>query len=745
MTKRSGKIRKTLWGAVTIVLLSSLMTHQAFGLNQCDTQSAHFYAKQPFRRSMFTSALLQFFDPSNSSLSEPLTYLWYRQIYESISDLPRAGVLRMLDDQNVCPTAKTLISTAVGNHDLAAGVAQSIQAQFAIWGVLVGFNQGRLTIAASLTVPDQNRNLSERVNANHESPEWKDWLSMPLGMRDVGAPLVVPKISADRINFAPFIASLGDLYGASAAVRCARENGCPKGSIKLYDAPSAHAKGVDISIGDVVDIDLQGGRRLPTGKFVPVRIKETGERGWVYAYYLSFLPSEVYVGSNGHVLGYTTPDIRIGKGSQIPPESFLLVVRSVLRGPVRGARRWFLTLTPGGKKLWVQSSPNVSTVWPTNFVNFTAGLYRYALGKYRSAYDEFSVFTRRANEREENVATSLAYQFMAACLLAGKDGRTRGAFDQAIALLDKAVALTPFDGRVKLLRAYVRFEWTPAGSMRVSEGNYIYSDLSSASDLLSPMTATDARQMQLLSREVAKYFPKVEYANSEASRLTRCDVSLGKVSISEETRNSWISVGLPPPAALLKVYGTQSHCFSDTSEFVSAAGAEPAIGSIRGSIYITEDGLPGQGEVSKDMDRVTLTFREANTHRKFVSVGEVESTQSSGGDYAALWDSLSATPAEGYAKSSFGRTLGIAYLKAFNGLVSGISTLARTSQRGTSESLTISRPCVMHIGPNRGAAVVQTLSVGDTLYPTGILEDDWLKVETALGKSGWVAGSCVEE
>ena len=575
---------------MTIVLLWCLMTHQAFALNQCGTQPANFYAKQPFRRSTFTSALLQFFDPSNSSFSEPLTYLWYRQIYESISDVPRAGVLRMINDEDVCPTAKTLISTDVGNHDLAAMVAQSVQAQFAIWGVLVGFDKDRLTIAASLTVPDQSRDLSERGNANHKSPEWNDWLLMPQGMRDVGASLAVPKIPAGRINFAPFTVTLSDLYGSSAAVRCARENGCPRGSIKLYDTPSAQAKGVDISVGDLVDIDLQGGRRLPIGKFIPVRIRHTNERGWVYAYYLSFLPSDVYVGSDGHVLGYITPDIRAGNGSQIPPGSFLLVLRSVLHGPVHEARRWFLTLTPGGKRLWVESSPDVSTVWPVNFVNFSAGLYRYALGKYRSAYDEFNVFVRRANEREENVATSLAYQFMAACLLTGKDGRARERFDQAIKLLDRAVALTPFDGRVKLLRAYVRFEWAPVGSMNVDDGNYIYSDLSSASELLSPMTATDARQFQLLSREVGKYFPKGEYASSVVPTLK---------------------------------------------------------------------------------------------------------------------------------------------------LSSPLS--------GTSGSLSISRPCVMRKGPNRGAAVVQTLKVGDTLYPTGVLEDDWLNVETALGRSGWVADSCVNK
>lgn len=587
MPKRRSYFRKTLLGVVTIAILSSLTTHQAFGLNQCNAQSIQFYAKQPFRRITFTAALLQFFDPSNSSLSEPLTYLWYRQIYDSISALPRAGVLRMLDDQNVCPTAKELMSTAVGNHDLAATVAQSVHAQFALWGVLAGFNRGQLTIAASLTVPNRSRGLFEVGKADRGSPAWRNWLSLPRGMRDSGAPLINPDIRADRVNFAPFVTSLDYLYGASAAVRCARENGCPKGSIRLYDAPSAHAKGVDIRVGDLVEIDLQGGRRLPFGKFVPVRINETGQSGWVYAYYLSFLPSEVYVGSGGQVLAYTTPDVRIGKGIQILPGSFLLVLRSVLRGPVREARRWFLVLTPNGLKLWIRSSPYVSTVWPANFVNFVAGLYRYALGKYAPAFDNFSVFARRANEREENVAISLAYQFMAASLLAGENGKTREAFDRAIVLLDKAVTLTPFDGRVKLLRAYVRFEWSPVGSAR--EGKYIYSDLRSASELLSPMTAEDAAQIRLLTREVAKYFPKEEYATSDASRLNR---------------------------------------------------ARP------------------------------LT--------------------------------------------------------------------------STSESLSVSRACVVRKGPNSGAAIVQSLKVGDKLYQTGVVEDDWLNVETAFGKSGWiVVGSCV--
>lgn len=592
MSKRVNKLRKTLSRSVTIVLTSFLMAHQAFGLNQCNKHSTNFYAKQPFHRRTFTSAILQFFDPSQSSLSEPLTYLWYRQIYESISDLPRAGILRMLDEQNTCPMAKALISTAIGSHDLAAKVALSAQAQFAVWGELVGFSQGGLTIAASLTVPNRSHNITENSKADQETPEWNDWLSMPRGIRDRRVPLVIPSIPASRINFVPFTISLGDLYGTSAAVRCARENDCPKGSIKLYDKPFASSKGVDISVGDLVDIDIQSGHRLPIGKFIPVRIKKTGKRGWIYAYYLSFLPTEVYVGLSGSVFGYTEPVVRINNGTQIPPGSFLLVLRSVLRGPVRDARRWFLTLTPDGKKLWLQSSPDLSTVWPANFVNFAAGLYRYALGKYRSAYDAFSVFTRRSNEQKENVATSLAYQFMAACLLAGKDGSSREAFNKAIVLLNRAIALTPFDGRVRLLRAYVRFEWAPVGSARkmAMEGNYIYSDLRSASNLLSPMSATDATQIQLLTLEVAKYFPNPVYTNSGVPTL---------------------KLAMPPV--------------------------------------------------------------------------------------------------------------------------------------GVSESLSTSRPCVMRRGPNSSATVVQTLNVGDKLYPTGILEDNWLHVENVGGISGWIADSCVDK
>jgi hypothetical protein len=496
--------------------------------------------------SSFSIAFLEFFDPSGSGLSTPLTLLWNREIYQSISDLRGAQLVRV-------PRGKVLKIDASGqtreNHDLAESVARSITAQAAIWGVLARLDDGDVTLVASVTVPSPKQSLFPgftRVGT------WRAWPSAP---HDRGVPQT-PQIAIDRLNFAPMSMTLRKLYGAQAIVHCPLDHGCPPGTILLYEDASAK-HGIPLSEEEVVTLDLDNPAKTPTDQFVPVVRKASQQNGWIRANYLDYQPPEVFVPEDETISGRKEPGVLGQRNGRMIGPQFLPVVDSKLIGPTHFQTRWY-GVKVSGETTWVKGS-DVREVWSASHVNFIAGIYRYALGRFESAYDEFDVFVRRADAKEENVAISLAYQMMAASALAraGQNEEHRQA--KAIELLSRAIETTPFDDRPLFLRAYTRYGWRNGSELSAKDRQAVVDDLSSARTILakSDQESSNATNVDLLTFAVAnpRLLASIYRVSLEAPK---CDSAIGPVLVHDAKEGDHGSY----TSALLKSLAVTTNCFT---------------------------------------------------------------------------------------------------------------------------------------------------------------------------------------
>jgi len=504
----------------------------------------------------FTAALLQFFDPSSSSLAEPLTYLWGQQLYHSISDLKGARITRVLQGGQTRADSGKLISTVVGSHDVAAAVARDAAAQMTIWGVLVNLNRTNITLAASLTAPTR-----APLFANGDKTPSADWRALPASafMSEIG--VVPPTIGVERINFAPMSRSLKALYGDQATVRCFQDEGCPAGSLFIYERPSTTSHGTKIAEGETLLLDLDTGGRLPSGKFVPVVRTTDQQRGWVQSIYLDIAPHEIFVSSRVKVFGRRRPAGTHYSDTAIKGPKFFEVLDNDTTGAPRSATRWYQIQISPFKSVWLDQT-EARAAWPANHINFIAGLYRYTLHEYDAAYDEFALFTFRADQKEDNVAMSLAYQFMAACALQNSTKPLSDRRKEAIALLDQAVLLTPYDDGVLINRAYVKLGWNESSTLNSSDLASIENDISKARTISGKLDQDDPklRTLELLSLAASTPFRGVDFFRAML-QLPRCNASYGTLTIEpvKDASSARLSEGLPPN--FLSALATQSRCF----------------------------------------------------------------------------------------------------------------------------------------------------------------------------------------
>ena len=96
--------------------------------------------------------------------------------------------------------------------------------------------------------------------------------------------------------------------------------------------------------------------------------------------------------------------------------------------------------------VWVPAS-SVRAIYTLPFVHFVAGLYRYRLGRFAAAAEDYATCLSQADQ-EDNVTLSAMHQLrgLSQCRAQPDDS-------EAIRSFDRAVELTPFDARVRSMRA----------------------------------------------------------------------------------------------------------------------------------------------------------------------------------------------------------------------------------------------------------------------------------------------------
>lgn len=703
-------------------------------------------AQQLSDTTKFRTVLIEFHDASGSHLSEPLTYLWYRQLYLSVSDVRGASIIRLVPPDGSYGTAHGVPAAPHGSHDSAAEIAGSVDAQIALWGVLALTDDAQVTMAASLTVPGPPTASAGWSNLPDGSPDWRSLPVSPLA-RSVG--ISPPAVRLDRLNFSPTTVALRDLYGEKALVQCARDSGCGPGQIRLLDQPHINAHGTNLEEGETLSIAVGEEGRQPKGKFVPVRRDSDGQRGWIYSYYLDLMPGEVFVTSATEIRGFSAPAPSSASGRPIQGPVFLRVLQTRVIGSPHSAKRWYEVVARSGEHLWVDRG-DVHTVWPAQHINFVSGLIHYALGQYQAAFGEFEAFVLRADPNEENVAVSRAYQLMAASLLATstKDLGVRN--DTARSLMDHAVALTPYDSRSVALRAYTLYAWPQSGTER-SDTTRITADLNDAIALNSRLGNAEGASHELdqLSATVHGGPPNSTFVPSFGPRAPPCRSPLGTLYVAEPEHIWWETLKLEAPGPFIMTLVKDSQCFSLKSATIAPSRAQltdvdyilvPEFGQLSAAGHPRN---PSQGEQWSWAD-VVLTLRDARSsqvlgivqgHARNAPIASAESTVAQMDRRTSKDTTIDANAAinSAYVDAYFSM---LSKLGVSNG--NGIGKVPFDTT-GLAQGVVVLRPGHLHARPDATSPEIRDLDPGTLLVATGTRNGNWWNVRDGQGTEGWIS------
>lgn len=379
----------------------------------------------------FKSVVTEFVDPQDTGIGHSLSRLMWRQVLQSISNLSGAGVILAHDRQNIM--AERLASRDYLDylqsdyHEAAMAIAQFLEAQMSIWGVVLE-DDGTVYFEPFVTLLPVDRD---------------PWTMLRLATESVPGEGLRAAIPHRRLSFAPTITTREKLFAGNYLTRCALSSGCPEG-IALRAGPSNDARvvgrfpvGTQIRAYDMIE------------QWLEVETQD-GKRAFVNIYYLEMTPRIVTFASvTSNVNVHTSPGLdapSIGKDNFRGDYPVLAVSRHA------NGEFWY-RIKSNRYEGWIAGRLVIPN-WSFPVVHFISGLYRYGRGDFETAIYDFERFIARA-ENEDNVTLAAAHQFLAASRIAYRSA-FGGEFKLILEDLDKAVSFTPFDPSAYTLRAVVK-------------------------------------------------------------------------------------------------------------------------------------------------------------------------------------------------------------------------------------------------------------------------------------------------
>jgi len=276
-------------------------------------------------------------------------------------------------------------------------------------------------------------------------------------------------------------------------------------------------------------------------------------------------------------------------------------------------------------------------------------------------------------------------------------------------------------------------------------------------------------------------------------QMPHCSSKIGTLAVQEPQNGNpwWTSMNLESPAALIKVYVSQSGCFTlvDRGKGLAAARAErdlagegemrvgsnigkgqmkaadyvlvPDIANSNGDARRTNiggilGGLIGHGagavlggvSLSKKTADVVLTLTDVrSTEQVALEQGHSDKTDIgwAGGGGAGFWGGFAAGGASGYANTEIGQVIAMAYLDAYTKMVADLQRNAPNAQAdNVQQAVRLTEGTKLYSDANLHSSVVRSLKPGMMLYPTGDKVGVWWKVSDELGNIGWVVSSKLE-
>ncbi len=267
--------------------------------------------------------------------------------------------------------------------------------------------------------------------------------------------------------------------------------------------------------------------------------------------------------------------------------------------------------------------------------------------------------------------------------------------------------------------------------------------------------------------------------------IPTCDKKYGTLAVAEPERHWWTEYNLESPEALIKVFVSQSKCFTllDRGKGLQAAETERALasgGELRGGSNVGKGqmkaadyvlvpdlvsknahaggnkiggmlgGLIGHGAgaamgginlKSKTADVVLTMTDVRSTEQVALQEGHAKKTDMGwgAGGGAGFFGGFAAAGASSYSNTEIGQVITMAYLDAFTKLVGDIKKLEPDAKAdNVKQAVTMARPGRLHAQPDEKSEVVRDLDPGMMLYPSGEKQGVWWKVSDELGNEGWV-------
>ena len=284
------------------------------------------------------------------------------------------------------------------------------------------------------------------------------------------------------------------------------------------------------------------------------------------------------------------------------------------------------------------------------------------------------------------------------------------------------------------------------------------------------------------------------FAGSNAQpQMPRCSSKIGTLAVQEPQSGNqwWTSMNLESPAALIKVYVSQSGCFTlvDRGKGLAAARAERDLagegemrvgsnigkGQMKAADYVLVPdiansnsnaggnriggilgGLIGHGagavlggiSLSRKTADVVLTLTDVrSTEQVALEQGHSDKTDIgwAGGGGAGFWGGFAAGGASGSANTEIGQVIAMAYLDAYTKMVAGLQGNAPNAQAdNVQQAVRLTEGTRLYSDANLHSSVVRSLEPGMMLYPTGDKVGIWWKVSDELGNIGWVLSNKLE-
>jgi curli biogenesis system outer membrane secretion channel CsgG len=279
------------------------------------------------------------------------------------------------------------------------------------------------------------------------------------------------------------------------------------------------------------------------------------------------------------------------------------------------------------------------------------------------------------------------------------------------------------------------------------------------------------------------------HADSSAQpQIPTCDKKIGTLAVNEPENAWWTSMQLDSPASLIKVYVSQSKCFTlvdrgkglaaAQSERQLAASGEERVGSnvgkgqMKAADYVLVPdianrngnaqgtnvggalgGLLGHGigavvggvSIKSKTADVVLTLTDVrSTEQVSLEQGHAKKTDLGwmGGGGAGFFGGFAAGGASSYANTEIGQVIAMAYLDAYTKMVNDVKNAPPDAKAdNVQQAVMMSKPGKLYTSPDLKSQVVRDLDPGMQLYPTGDKQGVWWKVNDELGNEGWVVST----